>query len=253
MFISNSTRPDIAFATNYLARYSQNPTKEACLALIKLIHYLYNTRDLKLKCHGNDVRVVGYSDSDWGGDAATGKSTSGCVVFVGGTPVCWRSRLQSELTPALSSAEAEYVALVPAAKEIRWIHMILVEIGLLEEKVTHLLLCDNMAARKMAMRSHTKKRTKHINIKVHYIREEVSNGLVSIKYVNTIANYADCLTKPITGQRLKSLRDFVLGIKTLEVNCIENEVAMSEATMCVDENGFIEGGCEVSYIVQMEL
>ena len=139
------------------------------------------------------MRLSGYSDSDWGGDTATRRSTSGYVFFVAGGPVSWASRLQR--TVALSSTEAEYLALTDAVKEALWLRSIFAEFGF------HLspteLFCDNQGAICLASNYLTSGRTKHLDIRVHFIRQCIREESIVLGWISTQDMIADLFTKPL--------------------------------------------------------
>lgn len=135
MFSMVETRPDVAFAMSVVSRFAKNPSRQHTEAVKTIMRYLKATRTLGITYggeEGGDLIITGYSDSDWAGDNATRKSTSGFVFMLNGGSVSWCSKIQA--TVALSSTEAEYVALTLAAKEATWMRLLLTEVGLLDEK-----------------------------------------------------------------------------------------------------------------------
>ena len=121
LYLAIRSRPDIAFAVNNVARFCSRPTKEHWTAVKRIFRYLSGTTHFGLlytRGVGSDT-LVGYADADWGGDCNDCKSTSGYLFQIGGTPVTWRSNKQSCI--ALSTAEAEYMALSSAAQEAIWL------------------------------------------------------------------------------------------------------------------------------------
>ena len=124
MYLAVSTRPDIAFSVNNLARFNSNPQKEHCTALKQILKYLKGTTNIGIlyKQDGSD-KCVGYSDTD----PSDRKSISGCIFMFGDGPISWRSKKQKCV--ALSTAEAEYVALSGAAQEFLWLRQLEVELG----------------------------------------------------------------------------------------------------------------------------
>jgi hypothetical protein len=146
---------------------------------------------------GNDDAepvLIGYSDADWGNSLDDRRSTTGYVFKLAQGAISWRSKRQS--TVAQSSTEAEYMALSEATREaVSW-RMFLGELGLdIREPTT--ILADNQGSIALSKNPEHHARTKHIDIKYHYIREQVSNEAVSIYYINTEAMIADVLTKPL--------------------------------------------------------
>ena len=128
MYLVVSTRPHIAFAVNNLARFSSNPQKEHWTALKRILRYLKGTIniDILYKQDGSD-KCIGYSDTDWAGDTLDRKSTSGYIFMLSGGPISWSSKKQKCV--ALSTAEAEYVALSESAQECLWLRQLEAELG----------------------------------------------------------------------------------------------------------------------------
>ncbi len=126
MYLSVGTRPDITYAVSSLSRYSANPTKEHWSAVKRVMRYVKGTTKLGIYySNENSNELIGYSDADWGGDINDRKSTSGYIFKLNGGAVSWRSKKQSGV--ALSTAEAEYVALSAAAQEAMWLKQLMSE------------------------------------------------------------------------------------------------------------------------------
>ena len=125
------TRPDIAFATSVVSRFAQNPGQEHLNAARQIIIYLYHTRFYAIQYGGGEMKLVGWSDSDYAGDATAAKSTSGYVFTLNGGPITWASKRQTVV--ALSSTEAEYIALSETAKEAAWLRLLLTELRVVGE------------------------------------------------------------------------------------------------------------------------
>lgn len=212
MFAILETRPDIAFATSTVSRYAQNPGKQHIEAAKTILQYLSGTRDKGLTYGGgsldvvghsgqvneNPLGIVGYSDADWAGDRNDRKLTSGFVFLMNNGPISWCSKKQTSV--ALSSTEAEYMAMTLAAKEATWLRLLLTELGLLKEDNQHakiLLRGDNQSAIALASNPVLHQRTKHIDIQHHYIRDEVEAKRIEICYVPTGEMVADGLTKSL--------------------------------------------------------
>ncbi len=135
MFSIVQTRPDIAFATSVVSRFAKNFSRQQIAAVKTIMQYLKATRTLGIKYggeEGGDLIIKDYSDSDWAGDHATKKSTSGFIFMLNGGPVSWCSK--SQATVALSSTQAECVALSFATKETTWMRLLLTEVGLLDKE-----------------------------------------------------------------------------------------------------------------------
>jgi hypothetical protein len=149
------------------------------------------------------LRFSGYSDSDWGGEIESAKSTSGYGWFLGNALVSWQSKTQS--ITATSSTWAEYIALYHAAAECIRSRNFLAELGLLIAGPTT-LYCDNEAAIKIAQFHMVTPRSKQIDTKHHYIRQQVQKQTISIKHCPGASNIADIWTKPLKNIRFASLR-----------------------------------------------
>ena len=135
MYLAVSTRPDIAFTVNSLARFNSNPQKDHWTALKRVLRYLKGTINIGIlyKQDGSD-KCIGYSDADWAGDTSDRKSTSGYIFMFSGGPISWSSKKQKCV--ALSTAEAEYVALSGAAQECLWLRQLEKELGCSSEGPT---------------------------------------------------------------------------------------------------------------------
>lgn len=136
MFSMVETRPDIAFATSLVSSFAKNPSHQHIEAVKTILKYLKGSIHRGITYGGSEeLKIEGYSDSDWAGDKESRKSTSGFIIMLNGGPVSWCSKRQA--TVALSSTEAEYIALTLAAKEATWLRLLLTELGLLEPDQQH--------------------------------------------------------------------------------------------------------------------
>ncbi len=168
------------------------------------MRYLKGTIHFGLMYSKNGTaECVGYSDADWAGDLDDRKSTSGYMFQIGGAAVSWRSKKQSCV--ALSTAEAEYMALGNAAQEAIWMRQLTSDLKNGPTRATTILE-DNQAAICMAKNPQFHGRAKHIAIKHHFIRELVSSGAVELRYCPTDEMIADMLTKGIYGDKFIKLR-----------------------------------------------
>ena len=202
------TRPDIAFAILVVSRHAKNPGKTHMEAAKTILRYLSATKDRGITYGGGDMTVQGYSDSNWAGDREDRKSTSGYIFMLNNRPISWCPKRQK--TVALSSTEAEYMALTLAAKATIWIRLLMTVLGLiktddtsptvnvLKRKCAIALKCDNQSAIALANNPVLHSRTKHIDIQHHFIRNEVIDGRINLSYIPTENMVADGLTKPLT-------------------------------------------------------
>jgi hypothetical protein len=212
MYCMLGTRPDIAFAITALSQYSSNYGTKHWTAVKHLLRYLQGTQDYKLtyglKKGDGDPVLFGYCDSDWGNDIDDRRSYTGYAFILAGGAVSWQSKKQP--TTALSSVEAEYMAATQATKEAIWWRTLLSELGLVISGST-VLITDSKGSIDLAKNPEHHARTKHIDIRHHFIREKVADGTVKMSFVGTEHMGADILTKPLAKTRHHSLLK-LLGI-----------------------------------------
>ena len=197
-YLSQCTRPDIAFAVNKLCRHLHNPNKHCFRALNHLIHYLAGTPTLGIRYSFGEntaLRLEAYADASYGGeDEAQAKSHHGYLIYFAGGIVDWSSTLQS--TIALSSAESEHIAAFHASRSIFYYRQLLEELGHTQNQPTTLWE-DNQACIAQSKNPVNHKRCKHILIKYHYLRQLTASNIVRLEYICTKSQIADALTKPL--------------------------------------------------------
>ena len=197
-----STRPDIAVAVSIVSRYLDKPTQVHCNLVRRIYHYLSKTTTLGLKytdC-GSSLELVGYSDASFA-NSIDSRSISGYGFLLSGALISWDAHTQPVV--ALSTAEAEYMALTDAAKEAIWLKLLLKELGYPQGNVK--IYEDNQATIKIAKNPQDHKRTKHIQIKYHYIRDQIRDGEFHLEYVQTADQLGDMFTKGLHGPRLRNI------------------------------------------------
>lgn len=194
-FGSNQTRPDIAFATGYVARYASNPNQAHMDALNRIFAYLKGDPGKGIVYsdkHG--LRLMGFVDSDFAGCEDSRKSTTGWVFTLAGGPVSWSSQRQK--TVATSTMDAEYIASAEAVKEAVWIRNFINDLRIPGIHIdTVPLYIDSNSALKLTRNPDNK--SKHIDVKHHFVREKVEEGLINTQRVNTRDNLADVFTKAL--------------------------------------------------------
>ena len=211
LYISLATRPDIAFAVSQCAKFSQKPTTAHLTAIKKVLRYLKGSMDYGLHYQiYPDQEIHGFSDADFAGDLDDRKSTSGWVFVNSGGAVSWISKKQPVV--ALSTTEAEYISLTSAAQEAIWMKEFYKDLG--EEQKTITIYEDNRSAISLTENPVQHQRTKHIDIKFHYIREAIKNQHVNVQYCHTDQMTADVLTKGLPKGKFEKFRD-MLGVKRL--------------------------------------
>jgi hypothetical protein len=191
MYAMVCTRPDIAHAVGVVSRYMSNPGKQHWEAVKWILRYLRGTSDMSLCFIGADLKLQGYMDADLTGDVDSRKSTTGFVYTLRGTAVCWTSRLQKIV--ALSTTEAEYVAVTKAGKEMVWLQGFLDELGKKSEK--GILHSDSQSAIFLAKNPAYHSRTKHIQLRYHFIRSLLESEQLLLEKIRGTKNPTDMLTK----------------------------------------------------------
>lgn len=199
LYLANGTRPDIAYSTSDVSRFNANHTEMHWVAAKRILRYLRGTVNLKLKYERNASPLQVYCDADWGSSIDDRKSRTGYVVIMSGGAVSWCSKKQSVV--ALSSTEAEYIALSSAAREILWVAQLREEIGYKYRDYVPTVFCDNQSAIRLAQCEGYRPRTKHIDIRLHHVRDLIGASQIQLKHVGTEKQVADSLTKPVTGEK----------------------------------------------------
>ena len=201
--MSIKTRPDIAYNISTCARFISNPNKIHYQALNQIWKYLNYTPTLGITYSGqSEPYILGYCDSDWGGDVIGRKSTSAYYFSFGRSPISWASQLQK--TVALSSCEAEYIALKEAIKEYLYLISVIKQLNI-ENKEKFYLFTDSLSAIGLANNPEHHAKTKHIDIQYHFIREHVTNDTIQLSHISTKEQLADVLTKALSGPTFKYL------------------------------------------------
>ena len=173
------------------------------MAVKIILRYLVHTSNLGLWYHkGSRFDLVGYSDSDYAGCKVDQKSTSRICQFLGWSLVSWSSKKQNYV--ALSIVEAEYVVADACCAQLLWIRQTLQDFGCHFTKIP--LLCDNESAIKLANNHVSHSRTKHIDIRHHFLRDHEAKRDIKIHHVSTEKQLADIFTKPLDEPRFWTLR-----------------------------------------------
>jgi hypothetical protein len=198
MYAAVATRPDIAFAVSTLSQFLDNPGELHWDAVKRVLRYLSGTKHHELSFGSERQDLHGYTDAD-GASQPHRHAISGYAFFIDGGAVSWRSRKQEIVT--LSTAEAEYVAATHAAKEAAWLRRLKGEL-LTPISSPTIIYCDNQAALKLATDDNYRARTKHIDIRYHFIRQVVSAGEIVVVYCPTDDMTADVLTKALPAWKV---------------------------------------------------
>ncbi|KAL2327532.1 hypothetical protein Fmac_020959 [Flemingia macrophylla] len=206
-----ASRPDIMFSVCVYARF-QVESREVHLKVVKRIfRYLKGTINTGLFFRRSQYfSLLGYCDADYPGDRWERKSTSGGCHFMGNCLVSWTSKRQS--TIALSTYEAEYVSAGHCCTQLLWLKHQLEDYDIHEGNIP--IMCDNTAAINLSKNPVMHSRSKHIEIKHHFIRDYVQRGTIELLFINTEEQLADIFTKPLPEDRFVSLR-LSLGLEPI--------------------------------------
>lgn len=210
MYLSVCTRPDITYACNILSQFNNCYERAHWLAGKRILRYLAKTIDYGLvfiKC--NNLDLIAYADADWANDPIDRKSYTGFVIKLGSNTVNWESRKQRCV--AMSSTEAEYLAISDACKDILFIKQFWFEI--MNRNIVCKLFNDNQSAQKILKSIQCHKRTKHIDIRYHFVRDLISKNCISVSYMPTTKMIADILTKALSSCKHNEFR-FHLNVRT---------------------------------------
>lgn len=213
MYAMTSTRPDIAYALGVLSRFARNPGERHWGHLKHLLRYMKGTADYALTLGGTGPLILeAYSDADFQGDRDNSKSTSGYVIFFGAGAVAWSSKRQGCV--AMSTTEAEYMALTHCAREVIWYRSLLEDIGLPQSEPT-MIFGDNMGSLALATNPTNHSLAKHIKRHYHFIRHSIEDGDINVSYVNTSDQIADVMTKGLGWEKHGRFTE-LMGLEVME-------------------------------------
>jgi hypothetical protein len=203
LYLMLGTRPDIAFAVTKLAQYAARPSEDHLNKALYICRYLRGTSKYCLTYDGTSGEgLVACTDSDWASDHEQRRSQSGYFLKLAGGAISWTSRAQR--TVALSSTEAEYMALSDCSRQVVWMHTLMGELGY---KLKPIPICgDNQGSIFIASNPVTEKRSKHIDIRYHYIREVIERKLAEVFFIDGDKNPADLLTKNLGSVKFLQFR-----------------------------------------------
>lgn len=213
LYLAMCTRPDIAFAVSELAKFASNPGFVHWTGVKRIMRYLRGTLDYGLS-YGTSIHgLYGSVDSSYARCLDTRRSRYGGILMLNDGPVDWKSKLQSIV--ALSSMEAEYIGACELVKVITWLRQCMVELG--QDTTSSgptTLYIDNLSAKMFADEYMIRNRSRHIDTQYHFIREKITQGLVSLVHQSTKDMAADILTKPL-GKKLFERFRHLMGVRPL--------------------------------------
>jgi hypothetical protein len=199
------TGPNLSFSVNRVCQYMVAPTTMHWAAVKRILRYLHATYDLGLCFMKTSSSLLSaFSDADWAGNPDDRRSTGGYAVFFGGNLVSWSYRKQS--TVSRSSTESEYKAIADATAELIWIQVLLRELGIQQDRPPT-LWCDNLGATYLSANPIFHRRSKHIEVDYHFVRERVASHQLDIRPISTKDQLADAFTKPLAGPAFTQFRN----------------------------------------------
>jgi hypothetical protein len=198
------TRPDICYAVIAMSQFMTEPRQRHWVATKHILRYLRGTITYGLRyTSSGGLFLHGYADVDWAGSPVDRKSTSRYCFSLGSAMISWSSRKQGSI--AQSTTEVEYIAASDASKEAVWLRKLVS--GLFGDKLeTTVVHCDNQSCIKLTENPVFHDRSKHIDMRYHYIRDLVQRKTVKLQYIATSEQVADILTKPLTSRQFVQLR-----------------------------------------------
>ncbi|GJZ33617.1 putative ribonuclease H-like domain-containing protein [Tanacetum coccineum] len=230
-----ANRPDLQFAICMCARYQARPTEKHLHTVKRIFRYLRGTINQGLWYpKDSSIALTAFADADHAGCQDTRRSTSVSIQFPGDRLVSWSSKRQK--SAAISSMEAEYIAMSGCCAQILWMRSQLTDYGLGFNKIP--MYCDNKSAIALCCNNVQHSRSKHIDIRFHFIKEHVENGVIELYFVNTEYQLADIFTKPLARERIEFLINKLVApanrLKIGKSNIrLSSDLKSKEATLAV--------------------
>lgn len=196
LYLSQVSRPDISFAVNSVSRFNNCPKLIHWVAVKRIFRYLKGTVNLKLEFNkrGN-IGLETFSDADWANELSDRHSISGVSIMCMGGLISWQSKKQR--TVALSTVEAEYMALSSALQEVLWFRTLFKELEPIVKVKPFVLYCDNQGTIQLAKNDIVTQKTKHIDVRHHFVKEKILNKEIVLEYLPTDKMISDILTKSL--------------------------------------------------------
>ena len=204
------TRPDLMYGVSLISGFMSNPTMSHWLAKKRILRYLKGTTDLGIfyKKGESSLRIMAFTDSDYACDLDDRRSTSGFMFMLGSRVVSWSSKKQSVV--ALSTTEAKYIVAAFCACQCVYLRRVLEKLGV-EEKTGIVIMCDNSSTIQLSKNPMFHGKSKHIDVRFHFLRVLVNDGVVELSYCNSQDQIADIMTKPLKLEQFEKLHG-MLGV-----------------------------------------
>ena len=229
LYLMIGTRPDIAFAVTKMAQFAANPSEDHLDRLKYICRYLVGSQDYCITYNGaSNKGLIHFTDSDWAADVIKRRSVTGYFGKIADGTISWVSHAQK--TVALSSTEAEYMALSDCSRQVMWIKSLFSELGFMLEPLP---ICgDNQGSIFIASNPIQERRTKHIDIRYHFIRQKVEEGEVELFFVPGNTNPADLLTKNLGHVKFLLFRPLLgLTINTPKKSAKRTELHLARGSV----------------------
>ncbi|KAK9947389.1 hypothetical protein M0R45_003016 [Rubus argutus] len=243
------TRPDIAFSVNTVCQFLHNPTTHHYNAAKRILRYVKGTIDSGIMfprgdmCGTHDqlrVHISAFCDADWAGDPNDRKSTTGFVIMLNGSPISWCSKKQNAVSR--SSTEAEYRSMADTTSELQWLMHLLADLRI-ELATTPVLHCDNISAIALATNPVHHSKLKHIEVDVHFTRNQVKAGTIRLQFVSSREQIADIFTKGLCSPQHSYLCHslMIVPLHQAEEGCQQYDVRSAQGST----QGLSSQGCRV--------
>ena len=211
LYLVKHTRPDIANGVRELSKALSGPSEAAYKDMLRMVKFVLDTRNLAIKLQPKFEEskeiiwdLLAFSDSDYAGDRETRLSVAGFVLYLMGVPISWRSKGMKIV--ALSSSEAEYIALSEAAKEVKSVYQVLTSMGF-KVKLPIVVRVDNLGAIFMSDNISVSQRTKHVDVRFRFVQQFTLENFIKVIFVKSEDNDADLFTKNLSGEKHKKHSD----------------------------------------------
>ena len=208
LYLAIWTRPDITYAVHLVAKHCVHPTLEAIHACNRILSYISMTKHLGLIFYPGNLKLSTFVDSSFGDIPEDRRSTGGLIQYLGYSPIYWETFIADTTVP-LSTCEAEYVAAHVAGRELMCTNNLLTELKYPQYKIP--MYEDNTSCITVATQEASKHKTKHVSIKIHYIRDLIHKKFIDIIYISTHLQLADIFTKATSREDFLRHRDVLLG------------------------------------------
>ncbi|KAK3788830.1 hypothetical protein RRG08_032853 [Elysia crispata] len=212
IYIMTATRPDLCFVVTKLSQYLSMPSDRHMIVAKHVLRYLKATIQQKLTFRKavDNLSLSSFCDSDWGNSEDRKSITGYCFTLSREGPlISWKSKKQQSV--ALSSCEAEYMAMSSATQEGKFLLALINDMNIDLHVHDFTLNCDNQGAIALSKNPVHHQRSKHIDIRYHFVRDEISNGLMKVQYVPSEENLADVFTKPVSKVKMQKFKTLLLG------------------------------------------